>query len=270
MAISLESLQRGAEKKPPRILIYGVSGIGKTTLLASAPSPVVIQTEDGLGDLEVTAFPLAKSYTDVMDALTALATEDHDFKTLGIDSLDWFEPLVWKHLITENPTSEKGSVISSIEDYGFGKGFNMALTYWRDYIDAINYLRDEVGMTIIQTAHSQIKRFDSPETDPYDRYELKLHKGAAALVQEHSDCVLFANYRIGMTKADVGFNKKVTRAIGSGERVIYTQERPAYLAKNRYSMPDTIPLRLGAEGWGELSQYIPYFNQAAAVPAAAE
>ena len=97
-------------------------------------------------------------------------------------------------------------------------------------------------MTVIQIAHTDIKRFDSPEHDPYDRYVIKLHTRAAALLQEHSDVVLFANYRISTVKADVGFNKKVNRAMGSGERVIHTAERPAFLAKNRYGLPDTLPL----------------------------
>ncbi|MDO8605938.1 MAG: AAA family ATPase [Phaeospirillum sp.] len=94
----------------------------------------------------------------------------------------------------------------------------------------------------IQIAHTEIKRFDSPEHEPYDRYIIKLHARAAALMQEHSDAVLFANYRISTVKSDVGFNKKVTRALGSGERVLYTAERPAFLAKNRYGLPDVLPL----------------------------
>jgi len=94
----------------------------------------------------------------------------------------------------------------------------------------------------IQIAHTDIKRFDSPEHEPYDRYVIKLHARASALLQEHSDAVLFANYRISTVKSDVGFNKKVTRALGSGERVLYTAERPAFLAKNRYGLPDVLPL----------------------------
>jgi hypothetical protein len=249
MAISLSSLQRGAVQKPPRILVYGVSGIGKTTLATSALNPVVIQTEDGLGTIDVQSFPLAKSYTDVMDALASLATEAHDLKTLVVDSLDWMEPLVWAHACTRNGWP-------NIEHPGYGKGYVEALILWREYIDAINYLRDTVGMTVVQIAHTNIKRFDSPESEPYDRYEIKLHKTANALVQEHSDVVLFANYRIATTKADAGFNKKITRAIGSGERVLYTQERPAFLAKNRYGMPESMPM-----AWANVAAAIPYFQQ---------
>jgi hypothetical protein len=71
---------------------------------------------------------------------------------------------------------------------------------------------------------------------------IKLQARASALLQEHSDVVLFANYRISVSKSDVGFNKKVTRALGSGARVMHTEERPAFLAKNRYGLPETLPL----------------------------
>ena len=116
-----------------------------------------------------------------------------------------------------------------------------ALGFRLSQLDGLNALRDDKGMTVIQIAHTDIKRFDSPEHDPYDRYVIKLHARAAALLQEHSDIVLFANYRISTVKADVGFNKKVARAVGSGERVLHTSERPAFLAKNRYGLPDTLP-----------------------------
>ena len=81
---------------------------------------------------------------------------------------------------------------------------------------------------------------------------IKLQARASALLQEHSDVVLFANYRISVSKSDVGFNKKVTRALGSGARVMHTEERPAFLAKNRYGLPETLPLE-----WSEFLAAMP-------------
>jgi len=245
MAITLAQLTRAASPKPPRILIHGVAGVGKTTFAAEANSPVFIQTEDGLGTLSATHFPLARTYEEVIEALGSLYTEDHDFKTVVIDSVDWLEPLVWAKACRDNGWN-------SIEDAGYGKGYVACLSLWRQYVDGLNALRDDRGMAVVQIAHTDIKRFDSPEHDPYDRYVIKLHTRAAALLQEHSDVVLFANYRISTVKADVGFNKKVSRAVGSGERVIHTVERPAFLAKNRYDLPDTLPLE-----WSAFAQAMP-------------
>lgn len=245
MAITLAQLTRAAQPKPPRILIHGVAGVGKTTFASEANNPVFIQTEDGLGTLPATHFPLARTYEEVLESLGSLYTEDHDFRTVVIDSVDWLEPLVWAKACRDNGWN-------SIEDAGYGKGYVACLGLWRQYVDGLNALRDERGMAVVQIAHTDIKRFDSPEHDPYDRYVIKLHTRAAALLLEHSDVVLFANYRISTVKADVGFNKKVNRAMGSGERVIHTAEKPAFLAKNRYGLPETLPLE-----WQAFAQAMP-------------
>ncbi len=245
MAISLASLNRASAPKPPRILIHGVHGVGKTTFAAAAPDPVLILTEDGLGTLDVQHFPLAKTLDEVMQALASLYAEEHRFRTLVVDSVDWLEPLVWARVCQDLK-------LKSIEDAGYGKGYVAALDVWREYIEGLNALRDRKGMAIVQIAHTDIKRFDSPESEPYDRYVIKLHSKASALLQEHSDIVLFANYRISTVKSDVGFNKKVTRALGSGERLIHTAERPAFLAKNRYGLPDTLEM-----SWSALESAMP-------------
>ena len=245
MAISLAQLTRANAPKPPRILIHGVAGVGKTTFAAEANKPVFVQTEDGLGTIPAANFPLARTFEEVLESLASLYTEDHDFKTVVIDSVDWLEPLVWGKACRDNGWA-------SIEEPGYGRGYVAALNLWRQYIEGLNALRDDRGMTVVQIAHTDIKRFDSPEHDPYDRYVIKLHARAAALMQEHSDIVLFANYRISTVKADVGFNKKVNRAMGSGERVIHSAERPAFLAKNRYGLPETLPL-----DWQSFAQAMP-------------
>jgi hypothetical protein len=253
MALALSQLTRTTAPKPPRILIHGVAGVGKTTFAVGACKPVVIQTEDGLGTLDVPHFPLARTFDQVIEGLAALYTEDHDFKTVIVDSVDWLEPLVWAKACRDNGWN-------SIEDAGYGKGYVAALNLWRQYLDGLNALRDDRGMTVVQIAHTDIKRFDSPEHDPFDRYVIKLHSRAAALLQEHSDIVLFANYRISTVKADVGFNKKINRAVGSGERVMHTVERPAFLAKNRYALPETLPLQ-----WQAFAQAMPEALQASLV-----
>lgn len=242
MAISLASLKYGPDKRPPRILMHGTSGVGKTTFASGAPNPVFIQTEDGLGLMDRPTFGLLKTFDEVMQALGALYTEDHQFQTLVVDSTDWLEPLVQAEACRRNGWS-------SIEQPGYGKGYVEAVNVWREYVEGINALRDDKGMTIVQLAHTDVKRFENPETEPYDRYIVKLHKSAAALLMEHSDIVLFANYRVSVVETK---DKKSTRAKGGGERRMFAAERPAFIAKNRYNLPDEMPL-----DWSALAEQLP-------------
>ena len=230
MAIDLKAIRKNSDFMPPRIMLYGPHGLGKTTFGASAPAPIFILTEDGLGQLEVNHFPLATSFEQVQEALAALQGK-HEFQTVVIDSLDWLDNLIWEQINTKYDA----------KDLAYGKGAVIAADYWRKVLDALNGLRAK-GMATVMLAHCEIKRFDSPEVEPYERYQPKLQARSSALVQEWADCVFFANYKTVVKSSEVGFNQKVTRGITTGERLMYTSERPAYLAKNRYSLPDALPL----------------------------
>jgi hypothetical protein len=243
MAISLASLQKNAVK-PPRIIIHGDPGVGKTTFAACAPAPVIIQTEDGLGNLDVTAFPIAKSFQDVLDAIGVLYNEPHNFQTLVVDSLDWLEPLIWKH-VCDFWTDKKGNPqrLVSIEDAGYGKGYVEALGYWRQFFDGVTALRDHRGMCVVMTAHSAIVRVEDPTMASYDTHDLKLHKRAAAVAEEFADVILFAQVKTNtVTEEGKGFQGGRVRATTTGERVMHTTGQPAFLAKNRYSLPSPLPL----------------------------
>lgn len=261
MAISMNSLRRKEQPKPPIVVVYGPGGCGKTTFAAGADAPVLLAVEDGIGNLDVDHWTIS-SYAEIMQAIGVLYSDDHPFKTAIVDSLDWAEPLIWAEACRKNGWTD-------LEQPGYGKGYVAALTHWREIIDGLRALRDEKGMTVVLIAHHTVKRFDDPANEPYDRYLLKMHERASNLVIEAADVVGFMNYRVSLAKADVGFNKKVARGVGGGQRVLYLEERPGFIAKNRYAMPASIDLpntQEPAQLWHAFGQYLP---TAAAVSEAA-
>ncbi len=237
MAISLSNLRSTTRSTPPIAIFYGVDGVGKTQLASEFPNPVLLATEGERPpiDVELPTFGTIGSLADVFDAVGALLTEEHGYKTLIVDSLDGLEPLIWRE------TSARLKV-ESIEDAGYGKGYVEADKEWREYLSAITALTRK-GIAVVQLAHPEIVRFDSPTSDPYSRYGIKLHKRAGALVRETADLVGFLNYRVTLKEKDVGFKKTVTHGVGGSDRQIHLEERAGFCAKNRYSMPESIPYR---------------------------
>ena len=232
MAFNLKSIQKNTAMAAPRIMLYGVEGIGKTTFAAQAPNPIFICTEDGLGSLQVDHFPLATKASQVLDAIGSLVSEKHEFGTVVLDSVDWLDNLIWSDV----------EATHDAKDLAYGKGAMIVAERWREVLAGLNALRNDKSMVVILIAHCQIKRFDSPEVEPYDRYQPKLQERSNAILREWVDAVLFANYKTIVKKDDVGFNKTSNRGISTGERLLYTSERPAYMAKNRYGLPESLPM----------------------------
>lgn len=240
MAISLASISKTSRNAlPPRVVIHGAQKVGKSTFAAGAYNPIFLPLEDGLSGLETNSFPLLTSYKQVDEALLSLYQEKHDFGTVVVDSTDWLEPLIWAHVCDANGWK-------SIEDPGYGKGYVEANRIWREFLDKLNTLRVEKGMAVILIAHSAVKRFEAPDSEAYDRYELKLQRGALGLVVEWADAILYAADEVAIKKEDVGFNKKRSRGVGTGHRVLHCNAKPSFIAGNRYGLPDVIPLKWDA------------------------
>jgi hypothetical protein len=237
----LKQIHSGRRPSPPRLMIYGTEGIGKSTTAAGAPKPIFIPTEDGLDQIDCDSFPLATALAEVEAALGVLANEAHGYETVVLDSCDWLERLIWDALCQQHG-------VSCIEkvDGGYARGYTHALTHWRRILDGLNTLRNRRGMCVIVLAHAKVEKFEDPEHAAYDRYSPRLHKHATALITEWADAVLFATRKIITQTEEGGFGRERTIAAGlgadGGERILRCVGSPACVAKNRYSLPAELPL----------------------------
>ena len=238
MPTLLSLVKKGSDlKRPRRTLIYGPEGCGKSTWAAQWPGHLFLQTEDGLGDIECTKLPgLVRDLDQVFRVITELYEAKHTYKCLVIDTLDWLERLVFKRVCADHRKT-------SIEDIGYAKGYIFALKYWNELLEGFNGLLLERDMDICLIAHSSIDKFRDPTSEAYDRYAPKLDKRAQPLLIEWCDEVLFCRHRVLVQTDDEGFGRTRARATGAGSRLMYTEARPAWVAKHRMrNLPPEIPL----------------------------
>lgn len=235
----LSRIRKGPANKPPRIILYGTPGIGKSTFAAGCPAPIFIPTEDGLDTLDVHAFPIPKNLEDVKLNLTEILYEDHGYQTVVIDTCSALERFVWRFVC-----AEKGK--PNIEDIGYARGYTYAIDHWREILSLLDAIREKRGMIPLLLAHAKVERFEDPENPSYDRYSLRLHKHADALLTEWADAVLFATRKVRIQKEEEGFGNKraIAQPVGKagGDRVIRTTGSPTCVAKNRYGVTEEIPL----------------------------
>ena len=213
-----------------RAVIYGTEGIGKSTLASQIPDSVVLDTEDGSGQIDCTR-ALTLDWRAIEGAVKELIANPDGYKAVIIDTADWCE----KALI-ENMLLRAGK--KSIEDYGYGKGYTALQEEFSRFLALLDNLIAK-GVHVVFVAHSTVKRLSPPDqTDGYDRYEMKLTKQVSPLLKEWADCVLFVNYKVQIVEGTDGRLK----AQGGKERVIFTTHSPAWDAKNRYGLPDEMPM----------------------------
>lgn len=238
--MTLGAVRRGRIEKPTKMLVHGGPGVGKTTLAAGAPNPIVFPAEEGTNHLDVARFPRPERWSDLFDAIDALANEPHDYRTFVIDTLDALEPMVFRAVC--EAVGKK-----SISDFPHGQGYVASIDQWRLMLARLERLIEVKNMGVILIAHSAIRTFANPEGPDYDRYQLKLNDKAAAVLVEWSDDVLFAQYETFAVDRDGSRKAKGV----SGARVLRTQETATYKAKNRHSLPPTLPLN-----WDDLAAAI--------------
>lgn len=229
-------IESGVKQKALKVVIYGPEGVGKSTLASQFPNALFIDTEDSTSHMDVKRLKKPSSWTELI-SMVDWVKQNNPCSTLIIDTADWAQRLAEQQVMTENNWK-------SIESPGYGEGYVKAREYWGKLLDKLSDVRD-AGVNVVLTAHTEIKRFDDPtEGLGYDRYELKLAKRAnahiAGLTKEWADMVLFINYEVYAVKREGSMNNKA-QAQG-GQRKLYTTHHPAYDAKNRFDLPNSMPL----------------------------
>lgn len=222
---------RGIEQTALKVVDYGPEGVGKTTLASHFPSPVILDTEDGARQIDC-AKVKCPDWKTLYGAMIELGGNLNGFQTVVVDSVDWAEALLKKHLEVQ--------LGKPVDDLPYGRGYGVLAEAFSKFLDAADVLVDR-GLHVVLVGHSTVKRCTPPDSEEgYDRYELKLSKQVGPLVKEWADLMLFANYKTRIVEGKDGKN----RGRGGKDRMLYTERCAAWDAKNRFGLPSEMPMSI--------------------------
>lgn len=236
MAINLSQLSKPAADRPIIVTLFGEGGTGKTTLSAMFPKPVIIRTEDGTtslqGNDEVALFPLAQSSQDVLDAIEALATQEHEFKTLVLDSVTQLATMIESEIVAADPKAKSINQAGG----GYGAGYNTAAEKHRTIREWAGALAYQRNMNVVFIGHADTETMDLPDAEPYTRYTVRLHKKVIPHYTDNVDAVCMVRL-----KSFVRGDGDKKRAISTGEREIICHPQAASVTKNRFGISEPMP-----------------------------
>jgi len=239
----LENVSMNVPTRPNTIVLHAVEGWGKTSFAAQFPAPVFLMSKGetglltlmGAGQLPPVAhFQEAQGWEDLMFDLRALATTEHNYKTVVLDTGNGFERQCHEMVCDRDYNGDWG-------DKGFASyyvGYGVALADWRRLLFAgLDYLRERIGMTVVLLCHTTLKSQKNPEGPDWDRWRAAMHAKTWDVTAGWADMVLFGNYVTTVLTDKQGRNPK---AQGGTRRVLYTQRTATWDAKNRHGLPEQL------------------------------
>ena len=222
----LDNVTSGIEHQPQRICVYGSHGVGKTTWAAKFKDALVIATEDGSKNIDVSRVRVKTA----MDALTAVhEAATSSFGTIIIDSADWLEKLIEAALHEENFKTD------------YGKGAVETARRFDKFLEQLDRCVEN-GKTVILIAHEEVRKVEDVTGATWDRLQPKLSKKVCGRLLEYCDEVFHAKFETFVTNKEEEFGRTRGVATTTNRRILMTQPHPAYVAKSRVALDPTLDM----------------------------
>lgn len=249
MAFKIAEIAPSLNLSALKIALYGEEKVGKSSFCAGMESPIFLDVEEGTNFLNVSRINKNTlgveewTYDHVMSVLNEMLVQEHSFKALVLDSIDWIETLAMGKLKEEHPGA-KSYLDSSIKALSYGGGTSMLQQYMKDIFDAVENIRRSRNMHVVIIAHTKKKTETDVQGASFDKSVLKLTEKTEGLCIEWADFILFAKNKVYTSTEEVGLKK---RNIGSdGGRIILTAKNPSFSGGGRVELPEELPLEWAA------------------------
>ncbi len=224
---------KGKRQVPWQMLVYSVPGLGKSTFATTAPSPLFMDLEDGINQIDCHKTPLIQSSKSLIEYLR-YAYAHPEYKTIVFDTTSSLESLFTKEILAEHKKD-------SLADLGYGKGYQVLQGKFEDLWEMTDKLKNQGGKNILWIAHEIIRKFDNPAGENYDRYHPRLYEKVAYALTSRCDVVGFAQYDVILKEKEK--SKDELRAVMRDRRILNVHESASHIGKNRYGLQPKIEIQ---------------------------
>jgi hypothetical protein len=248
------AIKRGQLRSALRYMFYGPEGVGKSSLLSDVDDLLLADIEGGSDNIDVPRYMfrdeegghVPRSYSEVLSMIEDLNTNTgHGFKALGFDTADALEALMHRYICEQHG---KGS----IEEFGFGKGYQVALDEMRRFLRCSIAAREGHRDRVV--GHSIVKTFKNPEGEDYDRYQLRVHDKLGGLSRSGATSSASSASTAARPSSRAMSRRPSARAAGPpASAIVHLARDAAWDAKSRLSLPAEIELDV-AHPWAPFAQ----------------
>lgn len=166
-----------------KIIVYGRPKVGKSTFCSYFEDAIFLATEPGLNHLEVFKVNIT-TWEDFLKVCGEIATGDHNFKTVVIDTVDNLVDLCSDYMCKQNNIDHPG-------DLKGGKGWTDITSELRRKLVKLASL--PYGLVIV--SHSKQEEIET-KTKKYNRFTIDIGGKNKSLILNMADIILFIDSEI--------------------------------------------------------------------------
>lgn len=224
----------GLSTRGKRILLYGDTGVGKSSLALLAPTPVFIPLDRGAYELvhpgTGSSPEMIEGVETFVDVRSVLCQRDiyANNESVVVDTITIMQDLAEAYVV-ETVKTDKGASVKNLLGYGYNKGYKHLYNVMKLILQDADSLV-ESGKNVILIAQSINNNVSNPGGEDFLRHGPRLHIDKSwdiqALYTEWADHIV----RIAYHDNVVGKDKKV---LGTTERAAFLQPEPHFIAKSR-------------------------------------
>lgn len=210
----------------PKLMIYGLSGVGKSTLASKLKNPIFIDMEGGLNYMNVDRTPtltkVDEFYTVLAELYNTAKDGKREYDTIVVDSADWLVRKVVEKAAGIDKTKLDETLNRS--NGGYGNGKQVLENHIRTKLLPMLVLLNKQGYGICLIAHADRKTLMSSEGNDVEQITPKIDVNTMNVFVEWCDNVFYL-------KKDI-----------AGERILVLESDDVALAKNRLGLTGEVKL----------------------------
>ena len=235
--MALKIHRRADVERGLMIGITGLPGVGKTTLAATMPSPLILDCEGGTFVLPEDSpvdihsewsAPKGQQVKELLAVLRDVWTLDpQPYRTLVLDSWTRIDQWIEDEVLGRY---ENARSLAACGD-GFGRGHNEHKNETLKLIAALRRFQERKGMHVVWTMHTKVKSDNKPSGAPVSVYTQEGNGRSVVQVQQHCDVVAMLEQEITVVKEK---GQQAGKAKGQGRLQLVSGKLPYAELKDRF------------------------------------
>jgi len=231
------------------MMLYGTVGIGKTSFASHFTDPgfIITKRERGIKTLTgygITQAPkqlwVVESWPEVLETIDNVCKSK--IQTLVIDSITVLEHLCFDYHCKEYFDDDWTK--TGWGNYQAGPR-NAKEKEWPTFMALLQEVV-ESNINVLILAHAMKTKVQDPLTAEYDQWQPQLNRYTWEAIHTELEAILFYREHLEV-EVTTARDKKNKVKRDSGDRYIYTDKDPAYIAKNWFGLPAAIDAGESAE-----------------------